>query len=255
MLELTINDKNVQAADGETVLAVCRANRIPVPTLCHHEAVEPHGACRLCMVEITHPDWRGWSGLVTSCLYPVEPGLVVKTNSPKVQEVRRTVLDLLLAQAPGAKPVQAFARSLGVRQSSYPTADPDNLCIMCALCVRVCTAVGAAAIATQGRGATKYIGTPFDLEPEACIGCLSCAHICPTGHIQFEETATERVIWKRRFELLRCSGCGKTLITAAQRDHLAAQTGLGPDYFEQCEQCKRTAVAERFATVGTGSEA
>ncbi|MBW2523522.1 MAG: (2Fe-2S)-binding protein, partial [Deltaproteobacteria bacterium] len=201
MFEMTINGKRVQADEDQSILDVCRNNRIPVPTLCHHEAVEDYGGCRLCMVEIGHPDWGGWTGVMTSCLYPAKPDLIIQTNSPRVREVRRTVLDLLLAQAPKAKPVLAFAKGLGLEQSSYPVRDPDNLCILCGLCIRVCARIGTHAIATQGRGAGKYIGTPFDLEPDACIGCLSCAHICPTGHITFEDDGRTRTIWGRDFEV------------------------------------------------------
>lgn len=251
MIQMTINGKPVEAEDGQSVLEVCRQNRIPVPTLCHHEAVEDYGGCRLCMVEVGHPDWSGWTGVMTSCLYPAKDGLIIQTNSPRVREVRKTVLDLLLAQAPKAKPVQAFAKSLGLEKSSYPVRDPDNLCILCGLCIRVCTKIGTSAISTQGRGAGKYIGTPFDLEPDACIGCLSCAHICPTGHIKSEETASSRTIWGRSFELLRCERCGKTTVTEAQRDFMIEHDGLKPDYFKLCETCKRTEVAARFATVGT----
>ncbi len=255
MLQLTINDKKVEAEKGATVLEVCRKNRIPVPTLCHHESVEPHGGCRLCMVEIGHVNWDGWTGLFTACLYPVKDGLIVQTNSPKVREVRRTVLDLLLAQAPGAKPLHAFARTLGLHETSYPVADPDNLCIMCGLCYRVCGAMGSFAIAAQGRGAGKYVGTPFDAEPEACTGCLSCAHICPTGHIKFEENRATRTVWGRCFELLACSKCGKTTVTAAQRDFLISNKGLSADYFELCDSCKRSEVAAKFATVGKAESA
>jgi len=110
--------------------------------------------------------------------------------------------------------------------------------------------MGTSAIATQGRGANKYIGTPFDTEPEDCIGCLSCAHICPTGHIGFEQTADSRKIWGRTFELLRCQSCGRSLITTAQRDHMVARHQLKPSYFELCDQCKRPAVAKQLSTVG-----
>ncbi|MBI4702554.1 MAG: (2Fe-2S)-binding protein [Deltaproteobacteria bacterium] len=251
MIELTIDGKVLSAREGASILDACRAHRIPVPTLCHHEGVEPYGGCRLCMVEIGHPEWGDWTGLVTSCLYAVKAGLVVQTGSPKVVEVRRQLLDLLLAQAPAAKAVAALARSYGLTQSSYAARDPENKCILCGLCVRVCAAQGPCAIAAQGRGAGKYIGTPFKKEPDACIGCLSCAHICPTGHITYAETPAGRSIWGRTFELLRCGSCGRSHITVAQRDFLTGRTGLGTAYFEPCAECKRLESAKRFASVGT----
>jgi NADH dehydrogenase/NADH:ubiquinone oxidoreductase subunit G len=250
MIQMTINGKQVEATKGQSILEVCRQNRIPVPTLCHHEAVEDYGGCRLCVVEVGHPDWGGWTGVMTSCLYPAKEGLTIQTNSPRVREVRKTVLDLLLAQAPKAKPVLAFAKSLGLSESSYPVRDPENLCILCGLCVRVCAKIGTNAITTQGRGAGKYIGTPFDLEPDACIGCLSCAHVCPTGHITFEDDGRSRSIWSRTFEVLRCSQCGKPLVTAEQRDWMVEHDGLSADYVDRCETCKRTEIAAQFAGVG-----
>ena len=96
-INLEIDGRCLQAAEGMTVLEVARREGVPIPTLCHHEAVEPAGACRLCLVEITHPDWKGWKGLVTSCLYPVEEGLQVTTDNDEIRNARRTILDLLLA--------------------------------------------------------------------------------------------------------------------------------------------------------------
>ena len=78
-MQLTINDKQCEAAEGQTIFEVARDNGIEIPTLCHHDALEPRGACRLCVVEITHPKWPGWKKLVTSCVYPVQDGLVVQT--------------------------------------------------------------------------------------------------------------------------------------------------------------------------------
>jgi bidirectional [NiFe] hydrogenase diaphorase subunit len=100
MVTMTINGKRVQAQEGEMLLAVLRRLQIEVPALCHHEAVEPFGACRLCTVEITKKSWNGWKNHVTSCLYPVEEGLIVQTHSSEVVEIRRNILDLLLASSP-----------------------------------------------------------------------------------------------------------------------------------------------------------
>jgi len=81
-VSLEVNGRWFQAEEGATILEVAKREGIHIPTICHHEALEPVGACRLCLVEITHPDWKGWKGLVTACLYPVEEGLQVTTEPP-----------------------------------------------------------------------------------------------------------------------------------------------------------------------------
>ena len=109
MVHLTINGKVVKAAEGEMLLPAIRRQGIEVPALCDHAAVEPCGACRLCMVEITRPDWNGWKRQVTSCLYPVEEGLIVSTHTPQILEIRRTILDLYLARCPNSDVIQKMA--------------------------------------------------------------------------------------------------------------------------------------------------
>ena len=116
---LTINGKLVRATQGEYLLGVLRRERIDIPALCNHEAVEPYGGCRLCMIEVTRPEWDGWKNYVTSCLYPAADGLVIQTDSPQVIEIRRTILDLYLARCPEAKLVQDLAARYGVRGLAF----------------------------------------------------------------------------------------------------------------------------------------
>ncbi|MCP4686146.1 MAG: 2Fe-2S iron-sulfur cluster binding domain-containing protein, partial [bacterium] len=152
MVTLTINGKLVQAEEGEMLLAAIERQNIDIPSTCNHKAVEPYGACRLCTVEITHPKWPGWKKHVTSCLYPVEEGLVVSTHAPEVIELRKTLLDLMLARSPKAKLVQDMAAEYGVSKTSYEEVPDGNDCILCGLCVRVCDQMGFHAISAVGRG-------------------------------------------------------------------------------------------------------
>ena len=119
MVTLTINGKRVQAHEGEMLLKTIQRENIDIPALCHHDAVEPYGACRLCMVEITKEEWDGWKNHVTSCLYPVEEGLIVNTHTPKVNELRKTLLDLFLASNPNTPKIRALAAEYGVTETSY----------------------------------------------------------------------------------------------------------------------------------------
>ncbi|MCX6830460.1 MAG: 2Fe-2S iron-sulfur cluster-binding protein, partial [candidate division Zixibacteria bacterium] len=212
MITIYINGKAVRAKENEMVLASIRREGINIPTLCHHEAIEPCGSCRLCMVEITKKEWEGWKKLVTSCLYPVEPELMVSTHTPQIMELRETLLDLYLARSPRAELIQKMAEEYGLVQTSYePIPDGDN-CIMCYACTRICEVLGRNAISAVHRGHAKVISGQFDDPPPDCIGCLSCANICPTDVIEWHDQDGTRAIWGRTFDLISCRQCGKGII-------------------------------------------
>jgi len=249
MVKMYMDDRKVEAREGENVLDVARRVGVPIPTLCHNEALEPSGACRLCVVEVTLPGWDGWRKLVTSCLYPVTEELRVFTMSERVVKTRALVLDLLLARCPDAKLIQELAAEHGIKTTTFvPREDPDD-CILCGLCTRACDKVGAHAITTAQRGHLKVIATPFDEPPEDCIGCGACAEICPTQCIELREADGVRHIWERDFELLRCASCGAPHMTAAERDHLVKLRGLDASFYAECPSCKRQRVGESMADV------
>ncbi len=214
-VSFTVDGRPATAAPGTMLLESLQALGVPIPTLCHHPSLAPSGACRLCVVEITHAAWGGWSGLVTSCLYPVEPGLQVLTRSIRVRQVRRTLLELYLARCPDSDVVKAVARDAGVDKTPFAVTPDADLCIHCGLCTRVCQDLGPAAIAPLGRGTEKLVGPRPDLVGEDCTGCLVCAHICPTGEIQTRHEDGKLVIWNREFPVPLCAvepelcrGCG-----------------------------------------------
>ncbi|MGD8394844.1 MAG: 2Fe-2S iron-sulfur cluster-binding protein, partial [Candidatus Eiseniibacteriota bacterium] len=214
-IEITVDGRPVEVAGGGMLLAALRSAGVQVPTLCDHPSLEPSGACRLCVVEVTHPEWNGWQGLVTACLFPVERGLVVFTRSERVRQVRRGLLELYLAECPESEVVRELARSEGVDTTPFqPKAEPD-LCVRCGLCIRVCQDLGPAAIAPLGRGADKRVGPRPDGYGEDCTGCRACAHVCPTGEIRAVQEDGRLTLWKRTFEIPVCSvdetacrGCG-----------------------------------------------
>ena len=246
MHTLQLDGRIVPFRDGQTLLEVARENGVEIPTLCHHAGVENLGACRLCMVEITKPSWDGWSKLVTSCEFAAEDELIVSTTSEAVVDSRRTVLDLLLARCPNTPLVQELARAHGIAKTSFtPREEPDD-CILCGICVRVCAAVGAEAITMSGRGVDKQVGPPFVDDAADCIGCLSCAYMCPTNHIDFERGADTRTIWGRSFDVVRCTGCGKPLGTPEQLDHFAKTKGIPRNYFDRCDLCRKQDTAKAF---------
>jgi bidirectional [NiFe] hydrogenase diaphorase subunit len=212
---LTIDGRKVQAAAGVYVLQAAREAGIEIPTLCDHPALEPMGACRLCLVEVGHPDWKGWTGLMTACLYPVAEGIEVQTDSAKVREARRQVLTLLAARCPNSPEILELARRSGVDSHALRSDPNSDRCILCGLCTRVCEAYATSAIATVGRGTDKAIGAFAGAVPEECVGCGACADICPTGNIAAQRTASDYRIWGRVFATspavvtqVRCVGCG-----------------------------------------------
>lgn len=253
---ITINGKRVEADQGEVVLAVAARNGIHIPTLCEHKAVEPFGACRLCMVEVTKPAWKGWKGLMTACLYPAAPDLIIETDSERVHKVRRTVLDLLLARCPESQVIQKLAADYGVTQTSFAVRENPDLCILCGLCTRVCETAATAAISTVNRGHEREVGTPWGGPPPDCIGCLACAHVCPTGHITFTDTGLTRSIWGREFTLVRCAECKKPLpITTEQAAFLAKRQQMDPSYFTRCGACQAKSTAQTFAKMARWQKA
>ena len=190
-MQLTINDKQVEAREGQTLLEVAQDNGIQIPTLCHHEAVTPSGACRLCMVELRDGDW---SKLVASCIYPVAEGINVHTDTERVRNVRRWILEMLLSECPASKQIQDLAARYGLKQTRFAIENPDEECMLCGLCTRVCEeVVGLAAISTVDRGVHKKVGAPFLRPTEVCVACGCCVTICPTNAMQSRIDAVRRV--------------------------------------------------------------
>ena len=248
-MKILINGRPVAAFKGESVLTAAARTGIEIPTLCHHEAVEDSGACRLCMVEIRKASWdEDWTQLVTACLFPVEEGLVVLTDSPEVRQTRKEILELLLAQAPDAQAVRTLAAAYGVEVSPYPPQVDPALpgCILCGLCTRICQELVTGAIATAERGPEKIVGTPFGETTDVCIGCLACASSCPTGAIPVEDLSVSRSIWGRSFDMVPCKGCGAPTATQPQIDWLAEKTGREADDFMTCVACKTKAAGEAY---------
>jgi bidirectional [NiFe] hydrogenase diaphorase subunit len=235
-VRLTVNGISVQAPQDQSLLVTLREQGIDIPTLCHHSDLPSEGQCRLCVVEIG--EWPR-TRIVNSCTYPTEGGLVVQTHSEQVLQARRMVLELLLARCPKAKLIQDLAAEHGVYESRFKTDDPEELCILCGLCVRTCRdVVGVSAISMKGRSPDKQVATPFLEQSSACIGCGSCSFICPTNVIPYTEKDGIRTIWGRDFELQPCLKCGNYIAPKAQLEHWAKITGDPVEFFYTCRDCR-----------------
>ena len=239
MINLTIDGREIQAEEGSTILQAARNNGIEIPTLCYHDELTASGACRLCSVEIKKGKR---TRIVTSCIYQVEEGLTVTTHSERVMNVRRLVLQLLMARCPGSEVIRELADTMGVEpQERFQLDENKGKCILCRQCVEVCEqVVGVSAIGFLNRGADKSVGTPF-MEPSGvCIGCGACAYVCPTGHITMEESdgGEERVIWGKTFKMLACKECGRYFAPQEQLEYIGKKTGVPLDKLYTCVNCR-----------------
>jgi NADH dehydrogenase/NADH:ubiquinone oxidoreductase subunit G len=189
-IQLQIDGKEVKAREGMTILEAAQSAGIFIPTLCHHEKLEPYGACRICIVEV---EVRGWTRLVVSCVYPVELGLVVRTRSEKIDRVRKMILELLLAHAPDSVELQDLAQEYGADKDRFEKE--ASFCIHCGLCVRYCAEVKKKnAIGFVDRGIRKEIGFIPEIAAKECWDCKECFPLCPTSALQAAYVLTKALI-------------------------------------------------------------
>jgi bidirectional [NiFe] hydrogenase diaphorase subunit len=242
MVKLTINGRKITAEEGTTILYAARENNIYIPTLCENEAVAPYGACRLCLVEITTA--KGRERLVTSCIYQVEEGLNVRTDTDRIIKIRRMLLELLLARCPDSEVIRDMASRYGITRTRFIKQTGNNKCILCANCARTCEeVVGVAAISLARRGVDRKMTTPFDEDfSDVCIGCGSCAYSCPTGAITLEDKNGIRVIkWPHNqieFKLKKCSVCGRYWAPEKQVEYVARTSGTPLSDYDVCPDCR-----------------
>jgi len=243
-LTLTIDGRKVSATPGMTVLEAARGAGIYIPTLCYDEDLEPYGACRMCIVEI-----EGMRGLPTSCTTEARDGMVVHTDTEQVNDVRRTICQMLIADHPDSCltcssnqrcELQQVAAYLGVSEERFPKTERERIvdqsnpffvrdlskCILCGRCVRVCQEVRAVgAIELAGRGYHTRVATFRDMpmDKTVCESCGECIAHCPTGALSVKAEAMPPTT-EVKTTCPYC-GCGCGLVLGVRGGRIVRVTG------------------------------
>jgi len=247
-VEIIVDGTRCRGKLGEMVLEVARGHGFAIPTLCHHQGLNPYGACRLCLVEVVG---GGPGGLHSSCTLPVSAGLEVSTRSERVLAARRAVVRLLLERTPQVPFIQQLAASMGVELRS--DAVSEERCVLCGRCVRACAQIGAHAIAFAGRGMHRRVTTPFQHTPKTCIACRACFHVCPTGAIEStlfpnrtQMSLPDVPPWE--LEMVPCCRCGKPSASGQAWDHMRLKQDDGfQGSAPMCSSCRRTEFLKRLS--------
>jgi len=214
MVNIKINNMPLSVPKGISILEAARMAGIEIPTLCYLKKINEIGACRICMVEV-----KGARSLVTACVYPVNEGMEIFTNTERVRKSRKTTLELILSThdrkclscvRSGTCELQQLCKEFGVDdEGRFDGANPvheyddsaihmirDNgKCILCRRCVAACQAQHISVIGANARGFDTHIGSAFErpLDSVACVSCGQCIVNCPTGAI-YEKDGTAKVL-------------------------------------------------------------
>jgi bidirectional [NiFe] hydrogenase diaphorase subunit len=177
---LQIDGREVKAREEMTILDAAQSVGIFIPTLCHHEKLEPYGACRICTVEV---ETGGRTNLVAACVRSVEKDLVVRTRSEKVDKIRKMLLQEQLAHAPDSVELQKLAQQYGADKDRFEKE--SSFCILCGLCVRYCAEIKKKeALGFVERGPRREISFVPEIASKECWNCKECFPLCPTSALQ-----------------------------------------------------------------------
>lgn len=234
-VEIKIDGQKISAKENQTLLQVAKENRIKIPHLCFHPALKPSGSCKLCGVEVASA--TGSQVVMLSCILKVKANLEIKTDSPLVRVAREKAFNRLLQLAPDASRIRNLAKEFKVA-----VTPPPNGCIQCRLCIRVCNEIVKAKALKMVKTETGNQVVP---QAGSCIGCGTCANLCPTQIIQVRDVDNVRTISIKQeiigqLPLERCEGCGKMYATSNFLKHVEEITVSHPDtkdHHHLCSSC------------------
>lgn len=265
MMNLTINGKRIAVPDNATILDAARRNDIYIPTLCDDPRLEPHGGCRLCLVQV-----KGMPRLVSACTTPAAEGMEVETTNEQIEHQRRTIVELLLSDHPNDCMVCARAGDCTLQELAYfydlranrfygerrqytkkdlnPFIARDmDKCILCGKCVRVCEEIqGLGAIDVTGRGFTAKVSPPFEKDLD-CEFCGQCVSLCPTGALIGKQSLGKgRQMDVKKVETV-CGycGCGCNLTLHTSRNEIVRVTSR-PDTVNEGWLCVKGRYGQSF---------
>jgi NADH dehydrogenase/NADH:ubiquinone oxidoreductase subunit G len=248
MVNLMIDDKTVQVPEGTNLIDAAEACGVHIPNLCYLKGMKGIGACRLCLVEI-----EGMKAPMIGCTTKVKEGMVVRTVTEKIQEIRKFVIDLILSMHPldcmtctkaGVCNLQKYAYDFELKESTFTRKqfgysideanpfikrDPDY-CILCGRCVRVCKAQGTEVLDFYGRGEV-VTANDDPLQQTACTFCGSCVDVCPVNALLEADRWRKGREWECEKTASVCLSCGNGCdITVNTKDGEAVKVTTGtPD--------------------------
>ncbi len=226
---IIINGKEAQVDKNFTILQAAKSLGIEVPTICNDNRLVPHGACRMCVVEV-----KNARALLTACTTPVAEGMEINTHSERVINSRKTTLELMIANHPldcltcskaGNCKLQDYCFEYDVTGEKFSGFDKDDLpiddsndfytfdpnkCILCGKCVKVCDELQCtSAIGFSGRGFSTHVSHPFEagMDYSTCVSCGNCVSVCPVGALMPKEKTKFRE-WEVKKTQTTCSYCG-----------------------------------------------
>ena len=224
-MRITINGKVIETEEGPTILRIAQMNGVRIPTLCHMEGLIPTGMCRMCVVEV-----QGLENPVTACNTRATDGMVIETDTPKMRELRKEVLQFLLVRHPVECPVcdkggecdlQDYVYEYGLQKAEYQVDAPikeyktyattaikyhPNRCILCSRCIRACREiVGREVLDLQETGFNTRVEA---VRPERCIQCGECLAACPVGALTENLSPIKGRTWQAKRVTTVCGYCG-----------------------------------------------
>lgn len=228
MINITVNSQKVQVENGTTILQAAEQIGVQIPTFCHDKRLVPHGACRICVVEV-----EGAKNLITACSTPVTENMIISTDSEKVWKARKEILELMIENHPldcltcgkagdcklqdycyqydvKEGPFQGEKKNYAVDESNPFYVNDQNKCILCGKCIRVCNELQCTgAIGQFERGFDTHIGAPFDkgMDHSICVSCGNCVSVCPVGALMPKSKERFRY-WETQRVTTTCSYCG-----------------------------------------------